>query len=493
MATTASPTASPTLTAPHSPGSQTGLTADQLLELVPREIAQRREEGYDVAEHQRHWEALGLTEIELHRPVPDDVRPAVERAAAALEALYVSLEGLDATPLASSRAEPSTLAEIHALRPAGPRRLPLSLSEAQLKDRILGAWLGRAAGCLLGKPVEGWSRESIREALEHAGDYPLRGYITYPDAAGDGTEAPATVRRLAQRPRAWFRGNFDRMVRDDDMDYPLIALHVLETYGPAFTTEHVGRAWQSKLPYLLVYTAERVAYRNLVNGRRPPETATYRNPYREWIGAQIRADLWGWVCPGEPERAAELAYRDAALSHTKNGIYGEMFFAAAIAASFAVESIAEALEIGLTEIPAECRLAEAVRQTMRWVHEDGDFQRTTDRVHAAYGSYHRIHTINNAALVVMGLLHAERTHGAGGDALLGDTICWTVMGGWDTDCTGATAGSLVGSRQGAARLPHEWIGDFDDRLESIVIGMTDNRFSDLAGRTLAQAQRLAST
>ncbi len=32
----------------------------------------------------------------------------------------------------------------------------------------------------------------------------------------------------------------------------------------------------------------------------PPETALIRNPYREWIGAQIRADLWGWVSPAQP-------------------------------------------------------------------------------------------------------------------------------------------------------------------------------------------------
>jgi hypothetical protein len=65
-----------------------------------------------------------------------------------------------------------------------------------------------------------------------------------------------------------------------------------------------------------------------------------------------------------------------------------------------------------------------------------------------------------------------------------------VMGGWDTDCTGATAGSLVGSSLGADTLPEKWIGAFNDRLESIVIGMTDSRFSDLTERTLAQIPRL---
>lgn len=87
-------------------------------------------------------------------------------------------------------------------------------------------------------------------------------------------------------------GHINRMVRDDDIDYTIINLHILEKYGLKFTTMDVGEAWLSLLPYLQVYTAERVAYRNLVNGLKPPETATYMNPYREWIGTQIRADMW---------------------------------------------------------------------------------------------------------------------------------------------------------------------------------------------------------
>jgi len=199
------------------------------------------------------------------------------------------------------------------------------------------------------------------------------------------------------------------------------------------------------------------------------------------------------VCAGHPERAAELAYRDARLSHVKNDIYGEMFFAAAMAGSFGVSTVDEALQIGLTEIPKECRLAEAVVQTMRWCYEDGDFQKTTDRIHQTYGHYHRVHTINNAALTVMGLLYAERARQGSTKSRLDDAICLTVMGGWDTDCTGATAGSLVGSLEGAARLPQEWVAPFNDRLESIVIGMTDNRFTDLAERTMVQLQQAAGS
>jgi hypothetical protein len=151
------------------------------------------------------------------------------------------------------------------------------------------------------------------------------------------------------------------MARDDDTDYAILGLHVLEEHGFGFTTAQVGAEWLWHLPFDQTYTAERAAYRNLIGGIAPPRTATYRNPYREWIGALIRADVFGYACPGQPRRAAMLAYQDAALSHTANGIYGEMWAAALIAASFAVPTAREALDIAMTATHAASRLAEALR------------------------------------------------------------------------------------------------------------------------------------
>lgn len=166
----------------------------------------------------------------------------------------------------------------------------------------------------------------------------------------------------------------------------------------------VGETWLHLLPYLQVYTAERAAYRNLVNGLQPPETATYVNPYREWISAQIRADVWGYVTPGNPELAAELAYRDASLSHVKNGIYGGMFVSAMISTTFATNNIEEVIEVGLAAIPKESRLAEAIKDVITWSKQFNDWRDTWNKINEKYGRCHFVHTINNAALVVTGLL-----------------------------------------------------------------------------------------
>jgi ADP-ribosylglycohydrolase len=250
----------------------------------------------------------------------------------------------------------------------------------------------------------------------------------------------------------------------------------LEKYGLNFTTMNVGETWLSLLPYMQVYTAERAAYRNLVDGLEPPETATYMNPYREWIGAQIRADIWGYVAPGNPDLAAELAYRDASLSHVKNGIYGEMFVSAMLSAAFVTDNIEEIISTGLSVIPRKCRLAEAINDVLRWSGQLGNWKDALNRIYGKYKSYHPVHTINNAAIVAMGLLYGE------GDYERSITIA--VMGGLDTDCNGATVGSIIGVMLGAKALPEKWIKPLNDTIESYVIGYNNSRISELAERTL---------
>ena len=415
--------------------------------IIATEVVQRREEGCDVSSVEPRVDAALADE-----GTPDDV----------FATLYDELDSL-APDEAFPYEEPSDLAAIRACRPDGPRRMEVRLGESEVRDRILGAWLGRAAGCSLGKPVEGWLRERIDAYLESVDALPLDDYIPY------------TEGEISPYLKSSTRGNIVGMARDDDMDYPILGLLALERHGADLTSRNMANTWLSRMPFYLLYTAESVAYRNLVNRRWPPESAIWRNPFREWIGAQIRADIFGYVSPGNPEQAAELAFRDASMSHVKNGIYGEMFVAAMLAATFATSDIDEIVDVGLSEIPGNCRLAEAVQETRAWCKEAADWEEVWDRINERFGHYHRVHTINNAALVVMGLYFGARDYGQG--------IVLTVRGGWDTDCNGATVGSILGARAGAGELPEKWIGVLGDRLLSCVRDCNENRISELAERT----------
>ncbi len=436
--------------------------------MLADEMVQRREDGYDVsAFEERVQHALKTGSEDECWQLVDALANTQRRADWPYE-------------------EPSTLADIEASLPAAPLLPTIRLDEAQLRDRLQGAWLGRCAGCNLGKPVEGWTRASIREYLELTNSYPLDNYFIRLTPIPDGytlwtpeiEETHADFDKLMGRNwEGTTRGNIAEMARDDDIDYTILSLYILETYGFDFHTEDVAQTWLTHLPFLDVYTAERAAYRNLVYGLHPPQTASYRNPYREWIGAQIRADMYGYVSPGNPTKAARLAYKDAALSHTQNGIYGEMWAAALLAACFVVPDMPMALEASLAQIPPHSRLVAAIRDVMA-MHEQGmTWGQARDAMETRfYGTYNWVHTINNAVAVVAALLWGE------GDFTR--TIGLAVQSGWDTDCNGATAGSAFGAMYGKEALPSYWIDPLHDSIRSAVSGFDNSKISELAERTL---------
>jgi ADP-ribosylglycohydrolase len=354
--------------------------------------------------------------------------------------------------------------------------VPKPLSGSELYNRILGGWLGRSAGCLLGKPIERYQRPVLREMLEANDCWPLNDYWTQQGMPDDILVKYPWKRRGGL---ASLRENIQCMPEDDDLNYTMLNLHVFETSGDSFTSDDIGVAWLGKLPVSELFTAERVAYFNLLSGLDAPDTALYINPFREWIGAQIRADLWGYISPGSPKRAAEYAWRDARLSHSRNGIYGEMFFAAMIANAFYESDIRTLVIAALSYVPAESRFAKAIKIVLTFPIENMQWEEVVDQIYVHFGDYHWVHTINNAALTVAALLV--------GNGDLEKTICNVVMGGWDTDSNGATAGSIVGIINGANALPPKWIEPLDNRIRSSLSGFDNARFSDLAERTVAVA------
>ncbi|MFE9772033.1 ADP-ribosylglycohydrolase family protein [Streptomyces sp. NPDC005931] len=349
-------------------------------------------------------------------------------------------------------------------------------TDSGLADRILGGWLGRIAGNMLGKPVEQgevWTRERIDRYLRDTDALPLTDYLPEPLSGSTGPQ-------LRPEWRACVRGHVHGSCRDDDVDYAILGLDLLETHGFGFTTEQVGALWLLRLPYLQTFTAERAAYRNLANGLRPPLTATYDNPYQEWIGALIRADVHGWTSPGAPRRAASLARRDAVLSHTGNGVYGAMWAAALVAAAFTAPTVRQAVDEALGVVPASSRLARTVRRVaslhdagMSW--EDTLTTMTEETVGLGW-----IHVVPNAAVLTAGLLY--------GDGDFTRTIALTVRGGLDTDSNGATAGSVAGVFRGASAIPGQWTVPLEDTVRSAVFGFDGVRISELAERTLRLAQ-----
>lgn len=369
--------------------------------------------------------------------------------------------------------EPSALEEIRSFLPSNPPVLP-SVRASSLEDKIRGAWLGRICGCLLGKPIEGCRTEELVPFLKASGNYPLHRYLLSSDLPKD----------VAQRYRFRFEGKcyadtLQAAPVDDDTNYTVLAQKIIDRYGRDFTPYDVSRAWlsyQSKNAYC---TAERVAFRNFVMSYTPPSSAIYKNPYREWIGAQIRGDYFGYINPGNPEMAAEMAWRDASISHVKNGIYGEMFVAAMIAAAAVTEDIETIIRSGLGQIPKDSRLSACIERLLNQYHQGMTQADCFDDIHARYDehkSHDWCHTLSNAEIVVASLLW--------GKGEFGPSICMAVETGFDTDCNGATVGSILGMRGGSAAIGQEWTTPFCGRLETSIFGIGTVEIEDVVKKTM---------
>ncbi len=451
------------------------------------------------------WEGpLTLLQLEVTQreyeghPVPDDLKQQIaalddEKDAFNFDAVDVLYQELDKLPVDPkfTYVQPNDLEGIRKERPDGPRQLG-SVPEAELLDRLHGAWTGRSVGCALGKPVEGMGimgqqgmigRQAIRTYLENRQHWPLDYYIS-------GTDAGDNLRIACPKSQ---RENIAFMEPDDDIHYTLIALSVLENFGPDFTWRNVATTWNMSLPYYAICTAEAQAimnYNNAVPRKAlsdwvtPEYTSTNRNPYREWIGAQIRADGWGYACAGNPELAAEFAYRDACWTHRANGIYGEMMFAAIMAAAFIVSDPIELINIGLSEIPQNSKLTEACQAAMAYAKDCSDFHDYMDWVEEHYGDLSGVHTVNNALVVIGSIIFGQMD--------FHQSICSSVEGGWDTDCNGATCGSIVGAASGAKGLNSSLVAPLNDTIKPNVIGFQEISMTELAERTLRVHQGVGS-
>jgi ADP-ribosylglycohydrolase len=323
-----------------------------------------------------------------------------------------------------------------------------------------------------------WTTARIRDYLELAEAYPLTDYIP-------ALEPRPTGYRFKDNWASTTRGRVNGSDRDDDIDYSILALHMLETNGPDLTPTEVGSTWLAYLPYLRLFTAERATYANLLGNVPVEAEGGTRNPYREWIGALIRADVFGWTAPGHPRTAALRAYQDASLSHRANGIYGEMWAAALVSSAVTASSVREAFEQSLHHVPARSRLAEALT-LVRDLHGAGrSWDHAIGSIQERYGHYSWVHTVNNAAVIAAGLLWGNEDYVT--------TIGLTVQGGWDTDSNGATAGSVAGTVLGARALPPNFIQPLQDRTRSAVFGYDNSRISDLAARTVTLALQPSAT
>jgi ADP-ribosylglycohydrolase len=334
-------------------------------------------------------------------------------------------------------------------------------------DKVYGAWSGKLIGLILGQPTEGWGREQIEKKAREAGCYPLTAYM------------PAN---FDTPHKGFLAGHFDSSPPNDDSDLMLAAFLAVRERGIHLTARDLAECWVKYVPGAC--TAELVALENFKRGIWPPASATTANPYAEWIGAQMRVDIWGMIAPGLPRLAADYAAMDASISHAGNGIHAARFIAAAVSAAMVETDVNAIVHQALMATPADCRYAEAIRDAVVWHHQYKDWQSAWAQLDKKYGfdadgtrgskfaeeqyntgedpymwgNWRWVYADVNGAACVLALLYGQ------GD--FSKSICLAAMMGYDNDCNSGTVGSILGAMHGYKAIPEQWTRPLNDTYQT---------------------------
>ena len=285
---------------------------------------------------------------------------------------------------------------------------PIILSESEYRDKVYACWLGKNIGGTLGAPTEG-----RKEVLK------LKFYDPLPSES-----AP-----------------------NDDLDLQLVWLAMLRERGINPTLSDFADYW---MKHLAPYPWDEYGFcqRNLQRGLRPPISGCFENDFIDQMGSPIRSEIWACIAPGDPQLAARMAWKDAVLDHAGGeGVWGEMFWAALESAAFVVHDPMTLIRIGLGMIPIWSHIHRAVTSAI-WSYEHKlSWEDARSRILTRFGHSHPCHGPQNHGFTIMGWLYGED---------YGDKLCKAVNCGYDTDCTGATLGSLLGIIGGTETIPNEW-------------------------------------
>lgn len=286
---------------------------------------------------------------------------------------------------------------------------------------------------------------------------------------------------------------------NDDMDIQLVWLIALEERGGRIDAGTLGDYWMYYVtPHWAEYGNCKV---NMRMGIRPPFSGRVNNPYSDSCGAYIRSEIWACLAPGCPEIAAAYAYQDALIDHGEGeGLYAEIFCAAMESAAFAEHDIRILLKIGLSYIPESCAVARAVRLAEELYDKKTPWTETRDAILREFtGGF--IFSISkedcekgltdgrvgweapsNIGLIVLALLYGE------GD--FGKTICLAVNCGEDTDCTAATAGSLLGIIKGIDGIEEKWAAPIGTKLKPACLNLGElGNLGSLLPKDIYELQR----
>ncbi len=274
------------------------------------------------------------------------------------------------------------------------------------ENKVTGCFLGKCIGGNIGAPYEGMKQ---RMDLKYSPSY------------------------------------MENMLPNDDLDLQVLWLDVLESKGINATAADYATAFNENCDYAPgEYAFFKKNYRK---GIMPPLSGSFNNEYfNNGMGAPIRSELWACLYPGDPEAAVARAETDACVDHPagSDSVYGEMFLAALESLCFCGGSMAELIETALKFVPQNGRLHRAVSDVLAYRRKGLDINGIMDRIIRDYGHSESAMVHQNICIIAAALTCCEHS--------FTDAVMAAVNCGFDTDCTGATVGAVMGILLGGDRV-----------------------------------------
>jgi len=300
-----------------------------------------------------------------------------------------------------------------------------NINNVEFRDQVYACWLGKNIGGTLGMPFEG------KTDLNN---------ITFYTNIKTG------------EPTA-----------NDDLDLQILWLKAMEENNCQVDAYTLGEYWLKYVPPIANWNEYGVGKTNMRLGIMPPLSGEYNNAkWKTSNGAWIRSEIWACLAPGNPMLAAQFAWKDACVDHgCTDGTYAEIFTATLESAAFIEKDRDKLIQFALTMIPKDCRVTIAVNTAVEAKKSGLTWQQAREAVITATKELGWFQAPRNVAFTMIGWLY--------GDNDFGKSICIAVNCGDDTDCTGATLGSILGIIHGTSIIPEKWRAPIGDGIKTVAI------------------------
>ena len=342
-----------------------------------------------------------------------------------------------------------------------------AISEAELKDKIAGAWLGQMVGNIYG--------------LEYENDFV--------DEPGSG-------------PFTWEKG-FKKMVdvdgafSDDDTDVEYMYLTLMEKFGTQPTYAQIREGWMYHIRDR-VWLANRATLGLMHYGLTPPFTGDINvNPHWFQIDPQLINEIWAFTAPGMAEYAAGISDWAARITSDSWAVSPTVVYGTMYANAFFEKDMRKLIEGSIEFLPEGDRYKDIVRECLALYDANpNDWYDARQVISQKY--WHNEDTFSktiwnaalNGAMGILSMLY--------GDGDMAKTLEIGCALGVDCDNQTATVCGILGTMYGLKSIPEEyskpfshWEKHFNDRYINVTRhDLPDASIEDIIDRTVAMAERI---